>query len=66
MPNTRALRSQSAMSTALMACMTSPRVPRLRQARCIADQDPAVSMTSRPVIASARWSVTMRAAAAVL
>ena len=64
--STRALRSQRAMSTALMACMTRPRVPRFRQARCIADQQPGMSMTSRPVIAGARWSVITGAAAAVL
>ena len=66
MPSTRALRSQRAMSTALIACMTRPRVPRLRQARCIADQEPGMSRTSRPVIAAARWSVITIAAAAVL
>ena len=44
-----ALRSHRAISTALSACMTSPRVPMLRQLRCIASQAPAMSKASRPV-----------------
>ena len=62
----RALRSHRAMSTALMACMTRPRVPRFRQARCIADQHRSVSAASSPVIAGVRWSWMTCAAAGVL